>query len=175
MNYREESIMPNTAPIFPKARNQQIVVQELPDETLVYDLKRHKALCLNRAAGLVWKRCDGQTSVPEIAALLQRELQTPVGQEVVWFALGLLSKARLLEERLISPSPVAGLSRRELVQMGLAAAIAVPVILSVVAPKAAQAATCLPKDASCTSNSQCCSNFCQPSSHKCKDNFVPSF
>jgi hypothetical protein len=167
--------MPNTALTFPKARSQQIVVQELPDETLVYDLKRHKALCLNRAAGLVWKCCDGQTSVPEIAALLERELQTSVEQEVVWSALGQLAKARLLEGRLILPSAVAGLSRRELVQMGLAAAIAVPVILSVVAPKAAQAATCLPKNANCTSNSQCCSNFCQPSSNKCKDSFVPSF
>ena len=69
--------MPNTAAIFPKARSQQIVVQELPDETLVYDLKRHKALCLNRAAGLVWKRCDGQTSAPEIAALLEGNSRHP--------------------------------------------------------------------------------------------------
>jgi hypothetical protein len=148
----------------PEARREDIIVQELADETLIYDLKRHKALCLNRAAGLVWKRCDGRTSVAEMALLLERELHTPVGQEVVWLALERLAKAHLLQEKLIRPSDVALLSRRELVQMGLAATIAVPVILSVAAPRAAQAATCIPNGKICTSNGQCCSNHCQVTS-----------
>ena len=62
--------MTDTRRPLPEARREDIVVQELPDETLVYDLKRHKALCLNRAAGLVWKHCDGRTSVAEMAVLL---------------------------------------------------------------------------------------------------------
>jgi Coenzyme PQQ synthesis protein D (PqqD) len=154
-------MMPDTGRPLPEARREDIVVQELPDETLVYDLKRHKALCLNRAAGLVWKCCDGRTSVAEMAVLLERELQTPVAHEVVCFALERLDRARLLRERLILPSGVARLSRRELVQMGLAAAIAVPVILSVVAPRAAQAATCIALGKPCASNSQCCSHHCR--------------
>lgn len=154
--------MPDTRRSLPEARREDIVVQELPDETLVYDLKRHKALCLNRAARLVWKCCNGRTNVAEMALLLERELRTTVGQEVVWFALERLEKAHLLQERLSPPSDVARLSRRELVRMGFAA-IAVPVILSVVAPRAAQAATCLPNGKACTSNSQCCSNKCQSS------------
>jgi hypothetical protein len=163
--------MPNTGRTLPEARREDIVVQELSDETLVYDLKRHKALCLNRAAGLVWKRCDGRTTVAQMAVLLERELGAPVGQEVVWFALERLEKARLLQDKLILPSSVAGLARRELVQIGLAAAIAVPVILSVVAPRAAQAATCLPNGSICSSNSQCCSGRCVSSgtSNVCGD------
>jgi hypothetical protein len=153
--------MTDTRRSLPEARREDIVVHELPDETLVYDLKRHKALCLNRAAGLVWKHCDGRTSVAEMSVLLERELQTPVAHEVVCFALGRLDRARLLRERLILPSGVARLSRRELVQMGLAAAIAVPAIMSVIAPRAVQAATCLAGGKPCTSNSQCCSNVCQ--------------
>ncbi len=153
--------MTDTRRPLPEARREDIVVQELPDETLVYDLKRHKALCLNRAAGLVWKHCDGRTSVAEMAVLLERELQTPVKHEVVWFALERLEKARLLEEKLDLRSGVKRLSRRELVQMGLAAAIAVPAILSVVAPRAAQAATCLALGSPCTKNNQCCSNHCR--------------
>jgi hypothetical protein len=150
-------MMPDTRRPLPEARREDIVVQELPDETLVYDLKRHKALCLNRAAGLVWKHCDGRTSVAEMAVLLEQGLQTPVvEEEVVWFALERLEKARLLQEKVIPPSGVARLSRRELVQMGLVAAIAVPAILSVVAPRAAQAATCVPTGKRCTSTSQCC-------------------
>lgn len=152
--------MPDSRRALPVARREDIVVQDLPDETLVYDLKRHKALCLNRAAGLVWKCCDGRTSVAEMALLLERELQTSVGEAVVWFALERLEKARLLQEALSRPSDIARLSRRELVQMGLAAAIAVPVILSVVAPRAAQAATCLPNGSPCSQNRDCCSGRC---------------
>ena len=49
----------------PRARQDELVVEELSDETLVYDLKRHKANCLNRTAALVWQDCDGQTSVSQ--------------------------------------------------------------------------------------------------------------
>ena len=47
---------------------------ELPEETLMYDRERHKALCLNRTSSLVWRRCDGQTTVEEMIAILAREM-----------------------------------------------------------------------------------------------------
>jgi hypothetical protein len=144
----------------PHARREEIVVHELPDETLVYDLKRDRALCLNRSAAIVWKRCDGQTTVAEVTALLERELQAPVEQEVVWFALQRLERARLLQGRVTLPSEMPQLSRRQLVHMGLAAALAVPLVSSVVAPTAAQAASCRAAGAACTLDSQCCSGNC---------------
>ena len=39
--------METTRALMPRARQDELVVEELPDETLVYDLKRHKARCLN--------------------------------------------------------------------------------------------------------------------------------
>ena len=61
--------METTRALMPRARQIELHVEELPDETLVYDLERHKARCLNRTAALVWRHCDGQTGVAEVAAL----------------------------------------------------------------------------------------------------------
>jgi hypothetical protein len=70
--------------LMPHARTDQLVVSEVDDEVLVYDLARHKAHCLNRTTALVWRHCDGQTPVAALAARLQRELGAPVEAEVVW-------------------------------------------------------------------------------------------
>jgi len=48
------------------ARQNGIVVQEMPDEVLVYDLDSNKAHCLNQSAALVWKSCDGTNTVGDI-------------------------------------------------------------------------------------------------------------
>jgi hypothetical protein len=47
--------------MLPHARSEGLVIRELPEETLVYDLKRHRAHCLNPTAARVWSYCDGQT------------------------------------------------------------------------------------------------------------------
>jgi hypothetical protein len=46
----------------PLVRTVDLVIQELGQEILVYDLTCNKAHCLNRAAALVWRRCDGRSS-----------------------------------------------------------------------------------------------------------------
>src|SRR4051812_27187471 len=86
-------------PPAPKARADGLVVQELMDEILVYDLVRHRSHCLNRTAALVWRHCDGSSSVPEMARRLHQELGAPVGEEAVWLALNRLSRAHLLHEK----------------------------------------------------------------------------
>jgi hypothetical protein len=53
------------------------VIQELPDETLVYDLQRNRAHCLNRTAALVWRHCDGQATVADLARSLKDTLNLP--------------------------------------------------------------------------------------------------
>ena len=84
--------METTTALMPRARQDELVVEELQDETLVYDLERHKARCLNRTAALVWRHCDGQTSVAEVAALLEEQLAIPADEAVVWMALDRLSR-----------------------------------------------------------------------------------
>ena len=46
------------------------------------------------------------------------------------------------------------------VALGLGAIVAVPLVTSIVAPTAAQAATCFPSGHACASGPQCCSNLC---------------
>ncbi|MBW1688466.1 MAG: PqqD family protein, partial [Deltaproteobacteria bacterium] len=78
---------------------------ELPDELLVYDLERHKAHCLNPTAALVFKHCDGRTSVKQIARTLGSELEFAADERLVWLSLERLGKANLLEAR-PAPAPL---------------------------------------------------------------------
>jgi len=138
--------METTRALMPRARQDELVVEELPDETLVYDLKRHKARCLNRTAALVWQHCDGQTTVPELAALLEEQLATPTDEAVVWMALDRLGRAHLLSEPVTLPAPRAQYSRREVLRTLRRAAgisLVLPVVASIFAPRAAAQASCV--------------------------------
>ena len=121
------------------ARQGDLVVQEMPDEVLVYDLKQHKAHCLNKTAAFVWQHCDGQTTVTEMANLLKLEVGAPIDEEVIWYALDNLSKADLLEAKL-TPPVKDGMSRRRMIRR-MGALIAIPAVVSLVAPTAASAAS----------------------------------
>ncbi len=66
----------------PRARKDELVVHELPDETLIYDLDRDRAYCLNETAAFVWQRCDGRKSAREIAQALGKKINAHV--DSVW-------------------------------------------------------------------------------------------
>ena len=150
----------------PKARQSQLITKEVAGEILVYDLNRDEAHCLNSTAARIWAHCDGLTTVREMTLLLADELLAPVADEVVWLALEQLGKARLLQKPLLQqalarPAPAEQLSRRALVRrLGVAAAVTLPLVTSIVAPSAAAAASCLPASATCAKNADCCSNSC---------------
>ena len=76
--------------------------------------------------------------------------------EVVWLALEDLWKHSFSRgsQRLLAKEACPG--RRRLKRAAVVAAVAVPVVTSIVAPTAAHAATCLPSGAQCTRTSQCC-------------------
>lgn len=133
----------------PCARQDGLIVQTLPDEVLVYDQERDKALCLNLTAARVWKHCDGKTSVTKIARLLKMD------DEVVWIALNKLGRSHLLDGRITRPPNQMGISRREIVR---AAMIALPVVITISVPMPAQAATCgitCSTDANCLATPGC--------------------
>jgi hypothetical protein len=142
-------------------------VKELDDEVLVYDLETNKAHCLNQTAARVWKICDGSSTVAQARELMEKEAGSPVPVEMVWLALDQLEQFKLLSEPVSRPAHLAGMSRRQLMRsLGLAAAISIPVITSIIAPTAAQAASCTAltnrdNDCPCTINSQCASNCCR--------------
>ena len=158
-----------TVEMRPQARTDGLVVRELPDEVLVYDTESHEAHCLNATAALVWRRCNGSSTVSEIAASLAGELGE-ADEEVVWLALEELWKRQLL----VGEEPVAeesGMSRSTLLRrVGVGAAVvSLPAIASLVAPSAAHAVTpcivagqpCSPTGTPCCPGLTCTGGTCQ--------------
>jgi hypothetical protein len=144
----------------PLARKDDLVVEPLEDELLVYDITADKAHCLNAMAALVWQHCDGQTSLSRLVELVEQNLPSPVGVDVTSLALRELSRKGLLTERLPGPTSTL-ISRRSLIRsLGLAAG-SLPLITSIVSPTPAQAATCLSPGQACTTSTECCSAVCQ--------------
>jgi hypothetical protein len=140
----------------PCARQARLLIEELPDEVLVYDLDRKRAHCLNRTAALVWKHCDGRATVADICFVLQHELKEPIDEQTVWLALNQLDKARLLRERLANPDHRARISRRDVIRrVGLAAAT-LPLVTSILAPTAQAQASCKTAGQLCASQAECC-------------------
>lgn len=133
--------MKNSPHLIPAARRGDLAVQEVEDELLVYDLKSHKAHCLNPTAAMVWKLCDGKRAPSQIARKLEERLRAPVSEAVVWLALEQLQSLKLLEEPFERAHASARISRRELARrLGMATAVvALPLITSISAPAAIQA------------------------------------
>ena len=118
----------------PLARSQDLIVEEVGDEVLVYDSNADTAHCLSPDAASVWRRCDGKTPIDGLTA------QVDLSAERVESALSELERCELLEQ----PATPAGHTRRDLtlkVARISAAAAATPLIISVAAPTPAQAAT----------------------------------
>jgi hypothetical protein len=148
-------------PRLPRAREEDLIVQDLPDEVLVYDVKRHRAHSLNRTAALVWRACNGQTTFTEMAAILHRELNLPQDEDVVRLALDRLGRARLLAGRVPRPADAANTSRRALIRrLSLVGGLAMllPVVDSITSPAAAQTVSFIDDDLCNASNvGKCCS------------------
>lgn len=164
----------------PTARQERLIVRELEDETLVYDLDRDEAHCLNQMAALVWKHCDGRKTAAQIAALLDNQLKaaqslarssvksrvderfesSQVADEMVWMALTQLRRKRLLLERIPRASTAQRISRREMAhRLAQAVAIALPLVTTIAAPRPASAASCSP---TCDDplGTECCPSGC---------------
>lgn len=124
----------------PLSRRENIVVQEMENEVLIYDLSTSRAVCLNETSTLIWQACDGNTTPAEISAFISKRLKTSASEDLVWLALDQLKKENLIENGDELPNHFAGMSRREAIKkVGLSSLIALPVILSVTSPAAAAA------------------------------------
>lgn len=126
--------------ILPKAKlenivvTDNIVVRNLKDETLIYNLTTNQAFCLNDTSAKVFNACDGKTSFDDLKEKHQ------LTDEIIYLALDGLQKENLIEADYVSP--FASLSRREVIRkVGLASMIALPVVSTLVAPSAASAAS----------------------------------
>lgn len=146
----------------PVARKSGLVIQEVPEEVLVYDVDTNKAHCLNKTAAMVWRSCDGTRSVPEIAEYVGREAGEKVTNDFVWLAIDQLNANDLLEKRV--EADFNGMSRRDVIKrIGLTSMVALPVIASLVAPPTALASG----SCSCMSSGQCATQTGCPSTVNC--------
>ncbi len=156
--------------VVPRARTNRLVTRELGDELVVYDLERHKAYCLNRVAMLVFRHCDGETTIPDMARRIGGALGLPVDEQAVRLGLVRLEKAHLLD------GPV-GLtlhsSRREMLRtLGRAAVVVVPLVTAITVPTSAQAqatGVCPTLGQPCHSDADCniAANLCHCSNGVC--------
>ena len=141
--------------IRPRARTDRLVTRDLGDELLVYDLERHKAYCLNQVAMQVFRQCDGETTIADMADRIADALGMPVDEQAIRLGLVRLEKAQLLDRPAV---PVLHTSRRELLStLGKAAVVVMPLVTAITVPTSAQAASgCLPFGSPCTGSMQCC-------------------
>ena len=148
----------------PRARTKDLVIEDLPDETLVYDFTSDKAHCLNHTTASVWRRCDGNRTIPDLVTELEKELKAPIDERLVQIALDQLSSRNLLDGSFKIPAGLSGLNRRQLMRrLGLAGVVAVPVITSLLAPTAAHAQSgCVETGSPCSPQGPpCCGDeFC---------------
>src|SRR4051812_32599420 len=133
---------------WPAARTEDLIVEALGDELLVYDSERDRAHSLNGTAARVWELCDGERDPAALADA------AGVSEDDVWRALTQLDERRLLEGEL--PRRMSGpeYSRRQAVRrmglIGASAAFAAPLVKSIVVPTAAEAgASCVTLNGVC--------------------------
>ena len=151
----------------PTARQTGLVIQEMPDEVLVYDLDSNKAHCLNQSAAFVWKSCDGNNSVADIVREFEKNTGGSVSEDFVWLAIDQLNENGLLQNN-VAPR-FKGQSRRQVLKtIGLASMVALPVIASLVAPRSAMAAV----SCTCSSPANCGNLVNCPSTVNCNANGV---
>lgn len=154
----------------PKARKDNLIIRELPGETLVYDEKTGKAHCLNDTAAQVWQLCNGTTTPEQMIQKLTVDMNPDQGKAVVRLALEQLSHRDLLEGAIRPLSGKARLNRREVLR-GLAksavVAAALPLIMTM-ASKTGRAAGASSCTATCTYTSAANSALVSESSSICK-------
>jgi hypothetical protein len=118
---------------------EQISIQQIGTETLVYDERRHLAFCLNESSSAIWHLANGDRSIIQIAAAASLQLKSQVNEELVMFAI-----KELQRDGLIQATPVAEggktISRRAMLRrLGVGGAMLLPAVSAIVAPTAAQA------------------------------------
>jgi hypothetical protein len=105
-----------------------VLSQEVDGEIILIDTNMQRTHLLNNVAALVWRSCDGQKNVAEIAHALQLDI------DAVLTSLRKFESAGMLEKGF--PSPIErALSRRTLIaKVATAAVVALPQVVSVSLP-----------------------------------------
>ena len=121
----------------PLARKKDIIVEELPGETVIFDKKNNKVHCLNAIALTVWTNANGKRSIADLANIVAAESGNPCDEALIESAVNQLAGAGLLEgantEKLLSRRDVG----RKLALAGSCAAL----VATITAPTPAKASS----------------------------------
>jgi hypothetical protein len=123
-----------------RKRQDGRIVKRVDDELVIYDEQNHQVFHLNRAAAIVWEHCDGASSLEDLAHTLATHSELPASEELASVALQELRDAELLEGSFAS---VAGreFARRDVMARMAGLALALPAVVSLLAPTPAMAAS----------------------------------
>ena len=128
--------------ITPRARTTELLIEELENELLVYDLASDRAHRLNATAATVFRHADGTRTVADLVDVLGEQAGVDADEDLVLITLDGLVEAGLVEDYEQRPTKDARASRRRFIgKVGAvgAAAASLPVVHSIVAPTVAQA------------------------------------
>jgi hypothetical protein len=129
----------------PLARTEDLLVEDVDGEVLVYDETDSLACRLNGSAAFVWRHCDGTNTVDDLVRLVAGEFGALGRPELVHVALDELAEHGLLASGYETRSKVAArLSRRHFMRavgIGGAAAAVVPIVASMLVPTPAAASS----------------------------------
>ncbi len=141
----------------PRARRDELNVNAVGAELLVYDRTSDQAHVLNGPAAFVWQHADGTRTVDEIARNMTHAFGANADAQVVWYALDQLQKKQLLETQAPVPAQWQGLTRRQFLKRATAGAVLLAVITSIVAPTVAHAQSgCIGEGGACGGVSDVC-------------------
>ena len=130
----------------PQAKTSELLKTDLGEEVIIYDPESNRAHSLNRLAATIWRHCDGRNTIADLRRLASADIGGLIDEPTVWAALNQLEQANLLEMQLEDGGKKT-LGRRELLrkagQIGTAA-VATPIVASVLVPTAAAAASAGP-------------------------------
>jgi coenzyme PQQ synthesis protein D (PqqD) len=129
----------------PRARTEDLLIEELAGELLVYDERHDTAACLNRTAAVVWQNATGERTVGDLVAVLAAEIGDLADEDLVLVTLDYLAEQGLLESGYERRNTAATtVSRRRFIhRAGVVgtATMALPVVQGIVAPTPAAASS----------------------------------
>ena len=138
--------------MIPIARKHNLVVQEVGRELIVYDKDHHHGHRLNPVAASVWRACNGQSTLDDLAHIVATEvdltdeeaLEVPM---LVELALSELTDCHLMQAPNLQPTAQFNIERRQglkkkiALAAGFSGAALMPLVTTMMAPTPAMAQT----------------------------------
>src|SRR5579862_4588576 len=126
----------------PIARSENLLIEDVAGELLIYDVNTNRAHCLNESAAAIWRHCDGSRSIDKLAGHLYPTLKASDARQIVDVGLQRLRRRRLVDAP-ADATPAVDVSRRQMLKkvaiLAATAGIVAPLVSTVIAPTAAYA------------------------------------